>query len=58
MLAKLNHPLIARIYDAPTLDDGVPWFVMEYVDGLPITEFCRSRACSINETHRIISLRL
>ncbi|HUD97928.1 MAG TPA: protein kinase [Bryobacteraceae bacterium] len=35
MLAQLNHPSIARLYDADTLSDGTPWFVMEYVDGVP-----------------------
>src|SRR5581483_2406006 len=30
-LAQLNHPSIARLYDAATLDDGIPYFVMEYV---------------------------
>jgi tetratricopeptide (TPR) repeat protein/tRNA A-37 threonylcarbamoyl transferase component Bud32 len=39
-LARLTHPSIARIYDANTLDEGTPWFVMEYVDGKPITEYC------------------
>lgn len=39
-LAQLNHPGIARIHDADTLDDATPWFAMEYVDGLPITEHC------------------
>jgi serine/threonine-protein kinase len=48
-LAQLEHPLIARIHDADTLDDGTPWFAMEYVDGKPITEYCREHACSINE---------
>jgi|SRR5580658_331813 serine/threonine protein kinase/Tfp pilus assembly protein PilF len=48
-LAQLNHPLIARIYDADTLDDGTPWFVMEYVDGIPITQFCREHACSVEQ---------
>jgi serine/threonine protein kinase/Tfp pilus assembly protein PilF len=37
-LAQLNHPGIARIYDSNTLEDGTPWFVMEYADGLPLTE--------------------
>jgi len=37
-LAQLNHPSIARLYDADSLDDGTPWFVMEYVEGVPITE--------------------
>jgi len=38
-LAQLNHPAIARIYDSNTLEDGTPWFVMEYADGLPLTEY-------------------
>ncbi len=48
-LGQLNHPLIARLYDADTLDDGTPWFVMEYVDGVPLTEYCREHQCSLNE---------
>jgi eukaryotic-like serine/threonine-protein kinase len=38
-MAQLNHPGIARIYDSNTLVDGTPWFVMEYAEGLPLTEF-------------------
>ena len=49
MLAQLNHPSIARLYDADTLPDGTPWFVMEYVDGVPLTEYCRERKSSIHE---------
>jgi serine/threonine-protein kinase len=49
MLAQLNHPSIARLYDADTLPDGTPWFVMEYVDGVPLTEYCRERKASIRE---------
>ncbi len=37
-LAQLNHPAIARIYDSNTLQDGTPWFVMEYAVGLPLTD--------------------
>jgi serine/threonine-protein kinase len=48
-LAQLNHPSIARLYDADTLADGTPWFVMEYVDGLPLTEYCWRRQSSIRE---------
>jgi serine/threonine-protein kinase len=48
-LAQLNHPSIARLYDADTLPDGTPWFVMEYVDGLPLTEYCRQRQTSIRD---------
>jgi eukaryotic-like serine/threonine-protein kinase len=48
-LAQLNHPSIARLYDADTLDDGTPWFVMEYVEGVPLTEYCTQYGCSIKE---------
>jgi serine/threonine-protein kinase len=52
-LAQLSHPSIARLYDADTLPDGTPWFVMEYVDGAPLTEYCAQRACSITERLRL-----
>jgi eukaryotic-like serine/threonine-protein kinase len=52
-LAQLNHPCIARLYDAGILADGTPWFVMEYVDGLPLTEYCRRRNCSIDQRLRL-----
>lgn len=41
ILAQLQHPHIAQMLDGGTSDDGVPYVVMEYVDGLPITQFCR-----------------
>ncbi len=46
-LAQLNHPSIARLYDADTSPDGTPFFVMEYVEGVPLTEYCRTHQCSI-----------
>ncbi len=49
MLAQLNHPSIARLYDADTLPDGTPWFVMEYVAGVPITDYCRRQQSSIRD---------
>lgn len=48
-LAQLNHPSIARLYDADTLADGTPWFAMEYVDGLPLTAYCWQRQSSVRE---------
>lgn len=54
MLAQFDHPSIARLYDASTLPDGTPWFVMEYVDGVPITEYCSHNKCSIDERLRLI----
>ncbi len=37
-LAQLNHPSIAKLYDAGTLTEGTPWFAMEFVEGHPITD--------------------
>jgi eukaryotic-like serine/threonine-protein kinase len=39
-LALLNHDNIARVFDAGTTDRGQPYFVMEHVEGLPITDYC------------------
>ena len=52
-LAQLNHPSIARLYDADTLGDGTPWFAMEYVQGIPLTSYCSERALSIRERLRL-----
>src|SRR3989449_7426559 len=49
-LAQLNHPSIARLYDADTLADGTPFFVMEYVEGLPLTDYCVQTQCSIERS--------
>jgi serine/threonine protein kinase/tetratricopeptide (TPR) repeat protein len=40
ILARLNHRNIARLLDGGTTDEGIPYLVMEYVDGLPIDEYC------------------
>ena len=52
-LAQLNHPSIARLYDADTLPDGTPWFVMEYVEGVPLTAYCDTHASTIAERLRL-----
>jgi serine/threonine protein kinase/WD40 repeat protein len=39
-LARMQHPHIAAVYDAGTTPDGRPYFVMEYVEGVPVTEYC------------------
>ncbi len=46
-LAMLDHPNIASIYDAGTTQDGSPYFVMELVHGVPITEFCDNQKLGI-----------
>ncbi|MHC4521230.1 MAG: serine/threonine protein kinase, partial [Planctomycetota bacterium] len=48
-LALLDHPNIAHVYDAGTTEVGRPYFVMEYVDGLPITEHCDRHGFSIED---------
>ena len=49
ILARLDHPNIAHLLDAGTTDDGLPYFVMEYVAGVPVTRFVRDRQLSIEE---------
>ena len=39
-LAMMNHPHIAKVFDAGVTDSGRPYFVMELVRGIPITEYC------------------
>lgn len=48
-LASLEHPSICRLLDGGTTDEGDPYIVMEYVEGVPITEFCRNKKLSIKE---------
>ncbi len=42
ILARLAHPHIARLLDAGVTAEGVPYLALEYVDGEPITDYCRS----------------
>jgi serine/threonine protein kinase/tetratricopeptide (TPR) repeat protein len=52
-LAQLNHPSIARLYDADTLPDGTPLFVMEYVEGSSLIDYCDRHSSSIDERLRL-----
>ena len=54
-LAQLNHPSIARLYDAGTLPDGTPWIAMEYVEGVPLTAYCDANGATVRE--RLLILR-
>ncbi|HEX4952674.1 MAG TPA: serine/threonine-protein kinase [Thermoanaerobaculia bacterium] len=49
ILASLDHPNIARLLDGGTTEDGLPYLVMEYVDGVPISRFCDERRLSVGE---------
>jgi non-specific serine/threonine protein kinase/serine/threonine-protein kinase len=48
ILAGLNHPNIAHLVDGGSTDDGSPYFVMEYVEGLPIDRYCDANRLSID----------
>jgi eukaryotic-like serine/threonine-protein kinase len=49
ILASLEHPHIARLLDGGTTDDGLPFFVMEYVDGADLLSFCEAKNLSLAE---------
>src|SRR5450755_1386887 len=49
ILAQLDHPNIARLIDGGTTDDGLPYFVMEYVNGEPINVYCDANALPTTE---------
>ncbi len=49
ILARLDHPNIARLLDGGVTADGLPYLVMEYVDGTPLLEYCNRHQLSINE---------
>jgi len=48
-LALMDHPNIAHVYDAGSTAEGRPYFVMEYVPGLPITEYCDKHMLTMKE---------
>ena len=48
-LALMNHPAIAKVFDAGTTAAGQPYFAMEYVEGLPITAYCDEKKLGVTE---------
>src|ERR1700722_5833904 len=48
-LAIMEHPAIAKVFDAGSTPSGQPYFVMEYVPGLPITQYCDQKKLRIRE---------
>ena len=48
ILARMQHPHIARLLDGGVSDDGRPYFAMEHVVGLPITQYCRENALTMH----------
>ncbi|HUK13536.1 MAG TPA: serine/threonine-protein kinase [Thermoanaerobaculaceae bacterium] len=53
ILADLDHPNIARLLDGGTTDDGLPYLVMERVEGEPIDRYCDERKLSVRERLRL-----
>lgn len=49
ILAQLDHPYIAKLLDGGTDSDGHPYFVMEYVQGQPIHEYCAARRFTVQQ---------
>ncbi len=48
-LAMMDHPNIARIFDAGATPKGRPYFVMEYIEGVPITQYCDAKRMTIGQ---------
>ena len=48
-LAMMDHPNVAKVFDAGTTEQGRPYFVMEHVPGVPVTEHCDRHRLSIDE---------
>jgi serine/threonine protein kinase len=55
-LALMDHPYIARALDAGTSPDGHPYFVMEYVDGIPITHYCDEKRLGTDDHLRLFRM--
>ena len=48
-LANLQHPNIAKLFDGGKTDEGLPYLVMEYIDGIPITDYCNEHKLNLEE---------
>jgi eukaryotic-like serine/threonine-protein kinase len=53
ILATLDHPFIAKLLDGGTTDDGLPYFVMEFIEGSPVYRFCDERQLTVAERLRL-----
>lgn len=53
ILARLEHPAIARLIDGGFTPEGVPWFALEYVEGESIVRWCDARALRVDERLRL-----
>ncbi len=55
ILANLQHPNIAKLFDGGKTIDGLPYLVMEYIEGTPITEYCSNNNLNIEEKLKLFT---
>jgi serine/threonine protein kinase/tetratricopeptide (TPR) repeat protein len=53
ILAALDHPNIVRLLDGGTTSDGMPYLVMDYVEGIPIDRYCHERSLTVTDRLRL-----
>ena len=53
ILANLDHPHIAKLLDGGSTEEGAPYLVMEFVEGLPITQYCQHNQLGVEERLRL-----
>src|ERR1700755_1119216 len=53
ILAELQHPNIARLFDGGVSESGSPYYVMEYIEGVPANIYCSENSCSVAEKLKI-----
>ncbi|WP_425614229.1 serine/threonine protein kinase [Anatilimnocola sp. NA78] len=54
-LAHMNHPHIARVFDGGRTGNGLPYLVMEFVPGIPLTAYCDEHRCTIKQRLRLFA---
>jgi len=55
ILASLDHPNIARLYDGGTTEEGLPYLVMELIEGTPIDQYCEEHDLGVNERLKLFT---
>jgi serine/threonine-protein kinase len=54
ILANLNHPNIGCLYDGGVTDNGLPFLIMEYIDGMPLDDYCKHHNCTFSERLQLL----
>ena len=55
ILASLDHPNIARLFDGGSTEDGIPYLVMELIEGIPIDQYCDAHDLSVTERLKLFT---